>query len=671
MNSTITKYIQTLDQNIEQQSTQAEALRRQLEALQTQIEADKARAAQAKSLLRSIESVLGEVAALAKDMEEIDHEMVSEFSAELVGAIGVEPSAIASPPEEPKVSKQDSPTEEVDDQTLIDASSIFAQLNQVLAPAPHSEPPKDEVLVLPTETEKEPTESTHDLEEPAHVEQQVIVGPHVEYNPTTLETFIGFNSDTTARTWGNWLKTKYQSCQYNVSDNPLHLTDYTHELRLQGLTEEHILSLSDEITVAEGTPAPPEPEMIDAGPQIKYEPDTLTTLIGFPTKRLAQAWQKWFDSQHLTSDVELIKCDKSNALFPESDYKWLLKTLGLSKVELDRLATGEIDFLPEPATSEEYEQICQMIKYFPKSGIACIGFERESVAIDWTHQFEATFELAQIDIVTPSKRFDDFRYEVLIRPMDPLEVETLTSIMNRQPQEEPEPEFSYTERKLEVGKAEEGQVIRVEDQEGLWRICCVSNDGAVIRVEPIDGGEYCSFNTTDCYLIIEEDEDTNQLGASTYQPSAPAVAALKMLEPGEARVGQIVLIDDRIDSSDTQWKITEVTPTGGAIRIESLKTREWKVVPTNTAWLAEEEPENQATVVEPPKPEIKVKVNKREDFPEGATVSISSNRFYGQYTGLTGTVLPDDNQFAAKVRLETGETKTFLFTELKPVVEAA
>ncbi len=129
MTTTLFDYIRETDHRIEVQSAEAEQLRRQLEELNGELEANKARVASAKSLLPRIESLLGEVSAIAKDIQCIDTEFVKEFSDQVVQAMSV---VTAEPESTPEVPELENTKEEIDDQTLINASEAFIRFNQTI-----------------------------------------------------------------------------------------------------------------------------------------------------------------------------------------------------------------------------------------------------------------------------------------------------------------------------------------------------------------------------------------------------------------------------------------------------------------------------------------------------------------------------------------------------------
>ncbi len=216
-------YIKETEHRIEAQSAEAEQLRRQLEELNGELEANKARVASAKSLLPRIESLLGEVSAIAKDIRDIDTELVEEFSDQVVQAMSVVAAEPTQETPESSVISPDQTHEEIDDQTLIDASAVFGQFNRAVARERKShEQNGNGATATASNIEKQGSEITEPYSRPiATINPQVpeneeaqetpeteklnLLNPQVKYDPTTLMTYAGFNGGARARCWGEWL----------------------------------------------------------------------------------------------------------------------------------------------------------------------------------------------------------------------------------------------------------------------------------------------------------------------------------------------------------------------------------------------------------------------------------------------------------------------------------
>ncbi len=479
-------YIKETEHRIEAQSAEAEQLRRQLEELNGELEANKARVASAKSLLPRIESLLGEVSAIAKDIRDIDTELVEEFSDQVVQAMSVVAAESTQETPESSVISPDQTHEEIDDQTLIDASAVFGQFNRAVArERQFHEQNGNGATATASNIEKQGSEITEpssrpidtivpqvpeneEAQETPETEKLNLLNPQVKYDPTTLMTYAGFNGGARARCWGEWLERRCKTSKYYVIDATSRFTEYTHELVVEGLTIELIQRFHEKV-------------------------------------------------------------------------------------------------LSESAAARK---------------------RKKQQSLDETKQ------------------------------------------VNHEPK-----------RQLKVGEP-----VEVSNSDEQWRVAGVSDDGRTVHIESPDRKQG---------MVVSAPINSSEV--ETPRPTG------RQLKVGEGKVDQIV----RIGEGDREWRIIQASRDGQVLRVEPFAGGESKVIATETAYLIDEEGQSSTPT------EVKVKVNTQDDFPEGTEVSISTNRFNGRYTGLLGNVISGGSQFAAKVILENGEIKTFLFTELNKVAQAA
>ena len=311
--TTLVDYIKETEHRIESQSAEAEQLRRQLEELNGELEANKARVASAKSLLPRIESLLGEISALAKDIRDIDTDLVEKFSDQVVQAMSVvaaEPESTQETPESSVISP-DQTNEEIDDQTLIDASAVFGQFNRAVARERQSHKQNGNgTTATASNIEKQGSEITEpssrpidtivpqvpeneEAQETPETEKLIALNPQVKYDPTTLMTYAGFNGGARARCWGEWLERRCKTSKYYVIDATSRFTEYTHELVVEGLTIELIQRFHEKV-LSESAAARKrkKQQSLDAAEQINHEPKKRQLKVGEPVE-VSNSDEQW------------------------------------------------------------------------------------------------------------------------------------------------------------------------------------------------------------------------------------------------------------------------------------------------------------------------------------------------------------------------------------------